>query len=95
LAFNTGASFVTNINWQSHSGETSLSNFSQMAVIIFPQVASAATGLAAADGFMHGPAGGLPAILYAVGGICTLHLAATVLGMIDGARATRPPLARP
>jgi K+-transporting ATPase ATPase A chain len=54
LAFNTGASFVTNINWQSYSGETSLSNFSQMAVIIFPQVASAATGLAAADGFMHG-----------------------------------------
>jgi hypothetical protein len=41
------------------------------------------------------PAGGLPAILYAVGGICTLHLAATVLGMIGGARATRPPLARP
>jgi hypothetical protein len=40
-------------------------------------------------------AGELPAILSSVGGICTLHLAATVLGMIDGARATRPPLAHP
>ena len=54
LAFNTAASFVTNTNWQSYSGETSLSNFSQMAVIIFLQVVSAATGLAAAAGFMRG-----------------------------------------
>jgi hypothetical protein len=34
--------------------EASLSNFSQMAVIIFLQVVSAATGLAAAAGFMRG-----------------------------------------
>jgi potassium-transporting ATPase potassium-binding subunit len=54
LAFNTAASFVTNTNWQSYSGETSLSNFSQMAVIIFLQVVSAAIGLAAAAGFMRG-----------------------------------------
>jgi K+-transporting ATPase ATPase A chain len=54
LAFNTAASFVTNINWQSYSGETSLSNFSQMVVITFLMVVSAATGLAAAGGFMRG-----------------------------------------
>ena len=54
LAFSTAASFVTNINWQSCSGETSLPNFSHMAVVKFLQVAGAATGLAAADGFMRG-----------------------------------------
>ncbi len=35
LAFNTAASFITNTNWQAYSGESSLSNFSQMAVITF------------------------------------------------------------
>ena len=30
LAFNTTASFVSNTNWQSYSGETTLSYFSQM-----------------------------------------------------------------
>jgi K+-transporting ATPase ATPase A chain len=54
LAFNTAASFTTNTNWQSYSGETSLSNFSQMAVITFLMVVSATTGLAAAGGFMRG-----------------------------------------
>ena len=33
LAFNTAASFTTNTNWQAYSGESSLSNFSQMAAI--------------------------------------------------------------
>jgi potassium-transporting ATPase potassium-binding subunit len=54
LAFNTAASFVTNTNWQSYSGETSLSNFSQMAVITFLMMVSAATGVAAAGGFVRG-----------------------------------------
>jgi potassium-transporting ATPase potassium-binding subunit len=54
LAFNTAASFVTNTNWQSYSGESSLSNLSQMAVITFLMTVSAATGLAAAGGFMRG-----------------------------------------
>jgi K+-transporting ATPase ATPase A chain len=54
LAFNTAASFVTNTNWQSYSGETSLSNFSQMAVITFLMIVSAVTGVAAAGGFMRG-----------------------------------------
>ena len=30
LAFNTAASFVTNTNWQAYSGESSLSNATQM-----------------------------------------------------------------
>lgn len=54
LAFNTAASFITNTNWQSYSGESSLSNFSQMAVITFLMTVSAATGIAAAGGFIRG-----------------------------------------
>ena len=54
LAFNTAASFITNTNWQSYSGETSLSNFSQMAVITFLMTVSAATGIAAAGAFIRG-----------------------------------------
>ncbi|HEY4296357.1 MAG TPA: potassium-transporting ATPase subunit KdpA [Paraburkholderia sp.] len=54
LAFNTAASFLTNTNWQSYSGESSLSNFSQMAAITFLMVVSAATGVAACGGFIRG-----------------------------------------
>ncbi|WP_448955094.1 potassium-transporting ATPase subunit KdpA [Labrys neptuniae] len=54
LAFNTAASFITNTNWQSYAGESSLSNFSQMAVITFLMTVSAATGVAAAGGFVRG-----------------------------------------
>jgi len=54
LAFNTAASFITNTNWQSYSGESSLSNFSQMAVITFLMMVSAATGVAACGGFIRG-----------------------------------------
>jgi K+-transporting ATPase ATPase A chain len=54
LAFNTAASFITNTNWQSYSGESSLSNLSQMAVITFLMTVSAATGVAAAGGFIRG-----------------------------------------
>src|SRR5580698_1188030 len=54
LAFNTAASFTTNTNWQSYSGETSLSNFSQMAAITFLMMVSATTGVAAAGGFIRG-----------------------------------------
>jgi K+-transporting ATPase ATPase A chain len=54
LAFNTAASFITNTNWQSYSGESSLSNFSQMAVITFLMMVSAVTGVAAAGGFVRG-----------------------------------------
>ncbi|CAM4244275.1 potassium-transporting ATPase subunit KdpA [Kerstersia similis] len=54
LAFNTAVSFTTNTNWQAYSGESSLSNLSQMAVITFLMCISATTGLAAAGGFMRG-----------------------------------------
>ena len=54
LAFNTAASFITNTNWQAYSGESSLSNFSQMAVITFLMSVSATTGVAAAGGFIRG-----------------------------------------
>jgi K+-transporting ATPase ATPase A chain len=54
LAFNTAASFITNTNWQSYSGESSLSNFSQMAVNTFLMMLSAVTGVAACGGYIRG-----------------------------------------
>ncbi|NNB55805.1 potassium-transporting ATPase subunit KdpA [Pseudomonas fragi] len=45
-AFNTAVSFVTNTNWQSYSGEATLSYFSQMAGLTVQNFVSAATGLA-------------------------------------------------
>jgi K+-transporting ATPase ATPase A chain len=47
-AFNTAISFITNTNWQSYSGESALSNFSQMGAITFPMFTSAATGFVVA-----------------------------------------------
>jgi potassium-transporting ATPase potassium-binding subunit len=46
LAFNTAASFVSNTNWQSYGGETTLSYFSQMAGLTVQNFVSAATGMA-------------------------------------------------
>jgi len=54
LVFNTAASFITNTNWQSYSGESSLSNFSQMAVITFLMTVSAASGIAGCAAFIRG-----------------------------------------
>lgn len=54
LAFNTAVSFTTNTNWQAYSGESSLSNFSQMAVVTFLMSISAATGIATAGGLIRG-----------------------------------------
>jgi potassium-transporting ATPase potassium-binding subunit len=48
LAFNTAVSFLTNTNWQAYSGETTLSNFSQMAGLAVQNFLSAATGIALA-----------------------------------------------
>jgi K+-transporting ATPase ATPase A chain len=48
LAFNTAASFLTNTNWQSYGGETTMSNFSQMAGLAVHNFLSAATGIALA-----------------------------------------------
>ncbi|MDA8517661.1 potassium-transporting ATPase subunit KdpA [Citrobacter sp. Igbk 16] len=46
LALNTAVSFVTNTNWQSYAGETTLSYFSQMAGLTVQNFLSAATGIA-------------------------------------------------
>ncbi len=48
LAFNVAASMVTHTNWQSYSGEHSLSNFSQMAGIVVQQFMAGANSLAIA-----------------------------------------------
>jgi K+-transporting ATPase ATPase A chain len=45
VAWNTAISFVTNTNWQSYGGETSLSHFTQMAGLTVQNFLSAATGL--------------------------------------------------
>ncbi|MPQ67873.1 MULTISPECIES: potassium-transporting ATPase subunit KdpA [Pseudomonas] len=52
-AFNTAISFITNTNWQSYGGESTLSNFSQMAAITFPMFTSAATGFVVAIAFIR------------------------------------------
>jgi len=48
LAFNTAVSFVTNTNWQSYSGEATMSDLSQMAGLTVQNFLSAATGIALA-----------------------------------------------
>ncbi|KQT46305.1 ATPase [Aureimonas sp. Leaf454] len=48
LAFNTAVSFVTNTNWQSYGGETTMSHASQMAGLTVQNFLSAATGMALA-----------------------------------------------
>lgn len=48
LALNTAVSFVTNTNWQSYSGESTVSYFSQMAGLTVQNFLSAATGIAVA-----------------------------------------------
>lgn len=46
LAFNAAVAFITNTNWQSYSGEATLSYFSQMVAVTVQQFLSAATGMA-------------------------------------------------
>ncbi len=48
LAFNTAISFVSNTNWQSYGGETTMSHFVQMAGLTVQNFLSAATGIALA-----------------------------------------------
>ncbi|MGO0884141.1 potassium-transporting ATPase subunit KdpA [Clostridioides difficile] len=57
LSFNTIISFMTNTNLQHYSGESGLSYFSQMTVIIYMMFTSAATGYAAAMAFVRGLVG--------------------------------------
>lgn len=47
LLVNTAVSFMTNTNWQSYAGETTMSYFSQMAALTVQNFASPAVGIAA------------------------------------------------
>jgi K+-transporting ATPase ATPase A chain len=53
-AFETSASFTTNTNWQSYSGEVVMSYFSQMTQLAFHNFVSAAVGMAAAVALVRG-----------------------------------------
>ena len=53
-AFNTAISFTTNTNWQWYSGETTLSNLSQMLGLTIHNFLSAATGIALAFALFRG-----------------------------------------
>jgi K+-transporting ATPase ATPase A chain len=54
LAFNTSISFITNTNWQNYSGETTMSNLTQMLGLTVHNFLSAATGLAMAFALVRG-----------------------------------------
>jgi K+-transporting ATPase ATPase A chain len=54
LAFNTAASFTTNTNWQSYSGESTMSYLTQMAGLAYHNFMSAAVGIALAIAFIRG-----------------------------------------
>ncbi len=54
LAFDTAMSFTTNTNWQSYSGESTMSYFSQMVSLVIHNFTSAATGVAIAAALVRG-----------------------------------------
>ncbi len=54
LAFNTAVSFTTNTNWQSYSGESTMSYLSQMVALVIHNFTSAATGIALAAVLVRG-----------------------------------------
>ncbi len=54
LAFNTAVSFMTNTNWQSYSGESTLSYLVQMVGLTMHNFMSAATGMAVAVALIRG-----------------------------------------
>jgi potassium-transporting ATPase potassium-binding subunit len=54
LAFNTAASFATNTNWQSYSGETTLSYLVQMLGLTVQNFLSAASGMAVLVALIRG-----------------------------------------
>jgi len=53
-AFNTAASFVTNTNWQSYSGESTMGHLVQMSGLAVQNFASAAVGMAVAIALVRG-----------------------------------------
>ncbi len=54
LSFNTASSFVSNTSWQYYAGETTLSDFSQMAGITVASFTSMAVGMAVAAAVIRG-----------------------------------------
>jgi len=54
LAFNTAVSFSTNTNWQSYSGESTMSYFSQMVALTIHNFTSAAVGISIAAALVRG-----------------------------------------
>ncbi|MGI6200689.1 MAG: potassium-transporting ATPase subunit KdpA [Christensenellales bacterium] len=54
LAFNTSSSFITNTNWQSYSGESTLSYFTQMFGLTVQNFVSAAVGIAVLFALIRG-----------------------------------------
>jgi K+-transporting ATPase ATPase A chain len=54
LSFNTAASFMTNTNWQSYGGETTMSYLTQMLALTFQNFVSAAVGIAVVIAMIRG-----------------------------------------
>jgi K+-transporting ATPase ATPase A chain len=54
LSFNTAVSFTTNTNWQSYSGESTMSYFTQMAGLAWHNFTSAAAGIGIALALARG-----------------------------------------
>jgi len=54
LAFNTATSFITNTNWQSYAGETTMSYLTQMVGLAVQNFVSAAVGIAVVVALIRG-----------------------------------------
>ena len=54
LSFNTAASFTTNTNWQSYTGESTMSYLSQMVALAIHNFTSTAVGIALAAALVRG-----------------------------------------
>src|SRR5213079_1418698 len=54
LSLNTAVSFVTNTNWQSYAGESTLSHLTQMTGLTVQQFVSAAAGMAVMAALIRG-----------------------------------------
>ncbi len=54
LSFNTAVSFMTNTNWQSYGGETTMSHLTQMIGLAVQNFVSAAAGMAVMAAFIRG-----------------------------------------
>ena len=98
LSFNTAVSFVTNTNWQSYGGESTLGYLVQMAGLTVQNFVSAATGIALAVALVRGFTPhrlehdrqllGRPGPLHALPAAAALHSAGAVLRLAG--RAAEP-----